>query len=226
MADLSDLNSAQTVKIAGANTSGTETNFVDSTSAGAIHTNLRDANGNELLGTKISALSIPVVVSQDPTYGASAVAFVSAASATDVFTITGSASKTIRVHKIKVSGTTTSGSAIKFTASLVKRSTANTGGTSVTATIAPYDSTQAAATAVVRHYTANPSALGTSVGVLRAESLAVTASGLTGGVIEWDLRESGQSVVLRGTTELLCVNFNAATITGPVFSISIEWSET
>lgn len=60
MADLTDLQAAETVKIAGANTSGSESNFVDSTNAGALHVNLRNNAGTE---TGISTTPIRV----DPT---------------------------------------------------------------------------------------------------------------------------------------------------------------
>lgn len=225
MADLSDLQSAGTTKIIGSDSSGSEQTPIQSTSSGALHNNLRDSSGNELLGIKTSNLSIPIVRSEDQTYVAVATGFVSAASATDVYNIQGSATKVIKISKIKVSGTTTSGSAIKLTVSLIKRSAANTGGTSVVSTNVPYDSTNGAATAVLRHYTANPSALGAAVGTVRSETLAITASGLTGGVLEWNFTDGGQHVILRGTSEFLSINFNGTSITGAVISISVEWSE-
>lgn len=48
MADLSDLQAAQTIKIAGASTSGGESAFVESTNNGGLHTNLRDNSGAEI----------------------------------------------------------------------------------------------------------------------------------------------------------------------------------
>jgi hypothetical protein len=231
VADLNDVQAAGITKIIGADTSGVEQTPVASTSAGALHTNLRDSSGTEIASSTttpdITALGTVVrPLPYEPTsYSATSVAFVSAASATDVFTITGSASKTIRIHKVKVSGTTTSGSAIKITAQLIKRSTLDTGGTSVVATGVAHDSNSPSATAVVRHYTANPTTLGTTVGVLRADTVAFTGSGITGGVIEWNFEDFGQPVVLRGVAQNLAVNFSATTITGPVISISVEWSE-
>lgn len=225
MADLSDIQAASVVKIVGSNSSGVEQTPVQSTANGGIHSNLRDGSGNELLGTKTSALSIPIVRSEDQSYAAAAAAFVSAGSATDIYNVQGSASKTIKISKIKVSGTTTSGSAIKLTVSLIKRSSANTGGTSVVGTPVPYDSSNAVATAVVRHYTANPSAVGTPVGLIRAETLAITRSGLAGGVLEWNFTDGGQPVILRSASEFLSINFNGTSITGSVISISVEWTE-
>ena len=48
MADLTDNQAAQTVKIIGSNSSGVEQTPVNSTTTGAMHTNLRDNLGNEL----------------------------------------------------------------------------------------------------------------------------------------------------------------------------------
>jgi hypothetical protein len=159
------------------------------------------------------------------TYSASASAFVPPASATDVFTIIGSATKTIRIHKIRVTGSTTAGGGIKTTFQLIKRSTLNTAGTRIVSTNTPHDSTNAAATANCGHYTVNPTVLGTSVGTVRSAHVAVTNTGLTGGDIEWNFEALGQPVVLRGVSEVLAINLNGVTIAGPIFSISVEWSE-
>lgn len=157
------------------------------------------------------------------TYSSTVVGLVLAANPTDVFTIIGSASKVVRIHKIRVSGTTTSGSPIKISVNLVKRSTADTAGTSTTPSVVPHDSDNAAGTAVTRAYTANPT-LGTSVGVIRAQSTSVQAAGMTE-AIDWDFEHLGQPLVLRGVAQNLAVNFNGTSITGSVISISIEWSE-
>jgi hypothetical protein len=158
-------------------------------------------------------------------YSATGAAFVPATTATDIFLLSGSNSKTIRVHKVSVSGTTTSGSAIKCTIKLIKRSTANTGGTSVTSTIVPHDSNNATATAVAKHYTANPT-VGTDAGTIRSITNSFQASGITKGSIDFDfVNDGGQPVILRGTGENLAVNLNSTTITGGVVSVSVEWSE-
>jgi hypothetical protein len=65
MADLNELNSTLPVKVVGADASGVEQSFVQSTASGAQHVNLRDAAGNELLGQKTSAGSVPVVLASD-----------------------------------------------------------------------------------------------------------------------------------------------------------------
>jgi len=158
-------------------------------------------------------------------YSASGSAFVPATTATDVYLISGSASKTVRIHKIRISGTTTSGSPIKCTIRLIKRSTANTAGTAVISTIVPHDSTNAAATAVAKHYTANPT-VGASAGDIRAVTNSFQAAGLTVGSIEFNFdNDGGQPVILRGVAENLAVNLNSTTVTGGVLSVSVEWSE-
>lgn len=48
MADLTSKEASQSVKISGANASGEESNYVESTPAGGIHTNLRNSAGTEV----------------------------------------------------------------------------------------------------------------------------------------------------------------------------------
>jgi hypothetical protein len=164
------------------------------------------------------------------TYGATQKSLVPAASATDVFTITGSASKTVYIHKIIVTGNRTAHAHDLIV--LIKRSTANSGGTSSTLTSVSYDSTNAAATAVVRSYTANPT-LGTAVGEIYAKRVSFpvqtpsNAQGNGGSVNPWQwiYSDIGQPIVLRGTSQVLAVNLNAVTIAGGNIQCSIEWSE-
>src|SRR5689334_4986236 len=98
-------------------------------------------------------------------YSAGILSLAPAASATDIFTITGSASKTIRVVEIALIGTQTTAGVVGI--QLVKRSTANSAGTSSAPTVVPHDSASAAGTATVLAYTANPTT-GNLVGVVRA----------------------------------------------------------
>lgn len=172
--------------------------------------------------------SINVSVSQNapnPSYAAGFSGLVPSASATDIVTITGSASKTITVTRVVFTLSTTSGSGVAYNLSLLKRSSANSGGTSTTATTVPYDSNDAAATATVRGYTANPT-VGTLVGTIRNLRTAALTQGSNTNVITFELGTlSSQSIRLRGTGEVLAVNLNGASITGPVVGCSIEWTE-
>ena len=209
MADLTDLQAVQAVKVVGSDSSGVETNAVEAT----ITTPSLTASG----------LVVRPLPFETITYAAVATGFVAAASPTDVFTITGSATKTIRINRIIISGTTTSGSPIKITINLIKRSSANTGGTLVNDLEVPYDSLSPAATANVAHYTANPSALGTSLGTVRSTTTSIQQSGLAE-IIIWDFKDE-RPLILRGTSEILTVNFGGTTVTGPIFSITVEWAE-
>lgn len=67
MADLSEVQASQSVKIAGANPStGVEDNFLEVDSLGKITTKLNDGSGNSItLGQKNFANSVPVVVASD-----------------------------------------------------------------------------------------------------------------------------------------------------------------
>lgn len=159
-------------------------------------------------------------------YSAAATGIVTVANATDVFTITGSATKTVRITTISVSGTTTAGSGASIPLAIIKRSTADSSGTPATSTNVPHDSNNAAATAVVKSYTANPT-LGTAVGTIRSARLEIPAVGGTEQPVTYDFgTRPAQAVVLRGTSEQLCINFGGSvTITTPVISFDVEWTE-
>lgn len=160
--------------------------------------------------------------------------FTPAAAATDMVTIYGSASKTVRVIAFIISTTNTAAGSQQFL--LIKRSAANTTGTYVAGNAVPHDSTDAA-TATVGHYTANPGALGAAVGTMRtarvASPAAVPAS--FAGVVRdagIDLLDFGSNsildkpVVLRGVAQGLVLNFNgAALVAGQTHAYTVIWIE-
>jgi hypothetical protein len=123
-----------------------------------------------------------------------------------------------------VYGTQTTAGAVNIL--LVKRSTANTAGTSTTLTAVPLDSLNSAATATVRSYTANPT-LGTTVGTIYSEKVLVPTTTTLGGelIFSTNLGQFNQDVVVRGTSEVLAVNLNSVTVAGGSFNISIIWTE-
>ena len=157
------------------------------------------------------------------TYSAAIVGLVPAASCTDFYTIKGSASKTVRVTRLEVSGNATGAAAADL--QLIVRSTADTGGTSTTPTAVPHDSASAAATAVVNAYTANPTT-GTTVGTVRAQKLTLPAAPGAPVPIIWDFSiRNEQALVLRGVAQQLCLNLNAGTYAGNSFDVSLAWTE-
>lgn len=161
------------------------------------------------------------------TYTASVTALVTAASATDFLTITGSATNTVEVNRVECSGVATTAATPDIVG--VKRSTADTLGTSTAPTAVPHDSNSAAATAVLAAYTANPT-LGTGVGNLKAEKLALPLAA-TGAAVQrliWLFGQgyAEQPVILRGAAQQFAMNGNAATLgTAAQLDCSITWTE-
>jgi hypothetical protein len=190
----------------------------------AAHVNLRNNEGTEI-GTESNPLRVTPSSPTKTTYSASITALAPAASATDIFEIAGSATKTIKVTRLQISGTAAAAGAYDFV--LLKRSTANSGGTSSAPAVVPHDANDAAGTAVVKAYTANPT-LGTLVGNIRAaKGTVTTAAGAIPNVpTQFNFGErEGKEITLRGTAQVLALNLNAATMTGGSLNIDIEWTE-
>lgn len=145
------------------------------------------------------------------------------AAATDIFQLIGSATTTVEITKVTISGTQTTGAMNNVIFS--KRSTANTGGTSSGATIFPNNSADAAATAVGAIYTANPST-GTPVGDF--EVLSVPFSGVTAttnNIIDRRYGINSKPVILNGVAQAFAIRLNGATLGGGSINISIEFTE-
>jgi hypothetical protein len=149
-----------------------------------------------------------------------------AATATDVFTIYGSATAVVRIQRIEISGlATTAGGMV---AQIIKRSAVNTGGTSTAMTAVPHDSNSAAATATGLGYTANPSGLGASVGAIRNIPLPfpLVANSIPPIAADFGSARGGQSIVLRGVAQGVAINLQGGTVpTGATLQVSFEWTE-
>ncbi len=160
--------------------------------------------------------------------------FTPAATATDIVTIFGSASKTVRVHAFRIGSTNiAAGSQQLF---LLKRSSNNTAGTFVAATPVQADTTDAPATVAVGHYTVNPTILGTSdgtVNIMRVASPAAVPASFAGvqqdvtvDMLDFGANFLKKDVVLNGTAQGLCLNFNgAALVAGQTHVYAICWTE-
>lgn len=144
---------------------------------------------------------------------------------TDVWTIFGSATKTIKILSMTITGTQTTAGSLSVL--IIKRSTANTGGTSSAPAIVPNDSANPAVTATVLSYTANPT-LGNALGRVHAIKLFIpaVASVASNLPVVFDFKSTiSQPVTLRGTAEGLCFNLNGTTVAGNVFNFSVSWTE-
>jgi len=157
------------------------------------------------------------------TYAIAAVGVTPAATPTDVVTVYGSATKTVRIKQVIVNGLATTAGTMDV--SLVKRTAANTAGTSTAPTIAQFDSTDAAATATAAQYSVNPTSVGAGV-ALATKKLNMGVAGSTG-TIEFNFaNRNDKALILRGTAQGLAINFNGGTVpTGGALSYSVEWEE-
>jgi hypothetical protein len=165
-----------------------------------------------------------------PTYMAATGPITPAATPTDIFQIGGSASKIIRVRRIFIDVAQTSDGTNNWF--LIKRSAANSGGTAVNATKIPLDSGDAAATAIVRHYTANPTP-GAAVGNLLVRRVGSPSAGSGGyvpngiGLVIDFVKDFGRPIVLRGVAESIVWNFNGAAVpAGMTVQCGGVWTET
>lgn len=162
------------------------------------------------------------------TYAASWAAFTPAATPTNILSITGSATKTIRILRIGISATQTTAGIINV--QLNKLSSALTGGTPVAPTgIVPFDSASPAATATPRTYSANTTGGGAVVGFIKNVKLTVPVVAVLGAAQNeyvFDFTKNySQDVVIRGTSEVVSLTLLGVTLTGGSISIWVEWTE-
>ena len=174
-------------------------------------------------GQLLTSVAAPQVAS----YSAAALSVTMALTATDVFCISGSATKTVAIKAMQLTAIATAATTTDLL--ITKRSALNTGGTSVADTAVPMDSNNAAATATVYHYTANPAALGTAVGNVHADkySFAAATGAPSNTLIPYTFTPDifTQPLILRGTAQSACFDMNGITPAGTVFSADIYWTE-
>ena len=176
-------------------------------------------------GLYMDSSGVLCIITTGPTYSAGAASYTGYANPTDFFAIAGSSTKTIKIINIRLSGYATANNNIPI--ALVKRSTANTGGTPTSITKTPWDSTSSAATATLVTYAAAPT-LGTLVGNLCACQVELPAtSGVGGSIVQWNFNHLGGSpLILRGTNEMVTLNaYGVSFPAGTNLNITVEWIE-
>lgn len=168
--------------------------------------------------------SVNSLFNKAQTYRMASGSITAASTPTDVATLCGSATKTIYVKRVSFNGTMTTAGAVDVL--LVKRSTANSGGTSGALTEHPLDSTNGTATAVGVTYTANPTVgTGVTVAVDRV-TINAPATAAANRRAEWNFGDGiNQHLVLRGTAQCLAFNLGGATTSGLTFAVEAEWME-
>jgi len=209
------------------NSDGNQVNILPGNSAVVNITASTWASLYALLG---AAQIVSVVL--NPTYEYTLLAQAPVATPTDFLVIQGSATKTVNVTKLRLSGGATSAAYMPFT--LVRRlSTGGTQGSAVLTAITPglTDINISAATAVVSYVgTANYTTVQTANGVVAAGRLIMPALATGGGDLNtvqfrWS-DNNGQPLKLRGATDYLCINFGGTAVpAGGVIDAVVETYE-
>jgi hypothetical protein len=147
-----------------------------------------------------------------------------ASSTTDNWRISGNASNTVIVTKLTATCTETTAGQVSV--QLIKRSTAESGGTAASVTAVPVDSNKAAASSAVNSYTGTGPTVGTPVGDIDDAQFGCMASGTASpNDIYIPATSPGAPIaVLRGTAEGIALNFGGA-LTGGNITVFVEWEE-
>ena len=184
----------------------------------------RDANGN-LIAAPVDGAKA--------TYSFARSTFAIVATPTDVAILNGAANKTVRITHIEIDALCTAATASALEIQLIKRSTANTGGTSTgSPTPVAHDSNDPGGLSTLTCYTANPTT-GTSAGIVRDGKLVPVLSPYTAtdfphhDKLIWDFgNRPGKGLVLNSAAEGYAINLAGATIpAGLTMGISIEVTE-
>lgn len=160
------------------------------------------------------------------TYSVQVSAVTPAALATDILSLVGSATKTVRINRVQITADATAAAVLDFY--VFKRTVADTGGTATQPAICKLDSADPAPTAVANLYSANP-VVGAGV-LLASDHYALPAAGTptypaTLWVADFGTRNDKQ-IVLRGVGESLGVGCNGGTIpAGTSVHARIEFTE-
>jgi hypothetical protein len=145
------------------------------------------------------------------------------------FVVSGSATTIVKVRRIRVSGSTLTAVGY-FAINVVRYSTATTGGTSTTLVNVQNDTTDPAATAVVKAYTAVPTD-GNLVGVVASwRSLWQATSAAAAGQTQDHLFTFGEAsntrgLVLRGTAQEIALRFPVVLASAGTLAVDVEWTE-
>lgn len=192
--------------------------------------NYSDSSGGPHSSQGVFLLGPAGNMPNDQTYSISIASYAAYATPTDLFCLSGSATKTVRIVNGTFAAQSTAAALQTFT--LIKRSTADTGGTSTTPTPIPYDSANAAASAVIKLYSAAPTVgtpVGTVAAIVTASSTLTTAPAinlLSTFVPNTNLTSIHSALILRGVAEQLCVNYGGGALTaGFSGNFTLVWTE-
>lgn len=183
----------------------------------------------DMSGLGLTAGGGPYVTGSDneperATFGAGIIGLSLGATPTDIVTIAGAAGKVIRVKSLIFNGN--SATLAAYPIALIRRSTANTGGTSSVVVGRAHDTLDGASAATLTTYTANATALGTAVGTLHTgRVIAATASNLDRLILQYSW-QNDKSIVLRGASDILAINMQGVTLSAATtMDVDLMWTE-
>lgn len=143
-------------------------------------------------------------------------------STTDIAVMPGNATNTVLVNRIIFSCTQTTAGIVNV--EIIKRSTADSGGTSAGITALPDDANYAAAVSAPLSYTGTGPTVGTPIADADNYQLGCNAAA-TAGANDIYILNLPKPIVLRGTAQQLAINLGGA-ITGGNGTVTFEWIET
>jgi len=146
-----------------------------------------------------------------------------ASSTTDNAVMPGNATNTVLLTAIKITCTQTTAGVISV--EILKRSTADTAGTSAAMTAVPDDSNYSAAVSAPLSYTGTGPTVGTPVGDVDNGQVGCLAPGTAGANDIYILNRRQKPIVLRGTAQQVAVNVGNAALTGGNLTVTFEWME-
>lgn len=149
-----------------------------------------------------------------------------ATNATDIVTLTAAPSVVAKILEASVL-VFAGGSAAYVDVSIVKRSAANSGGTSGSVTPTPMKTDNPAAAVAVASYTVNPDSLGASLGIIQTKKIAAPTSVTPVVTVPAQFKfgdDSGQALTIEGS-EVAAINLNAAVPASSSADVFVRWTE-
>lgn len=182
----------------------------------------------------VPASGLITSILRNPSYTATAVGLVPAASATDIFCISPGTTRNISIRRITIAGT--AGTAITTPFLVYRRVSLDTGGTPATGIALPVPVPNypgdPASTATLTAYTANPTIVDSSPSLMNAMLVDLPVTTAAGGNITasatWgtavDFFHRGLDLQ-KNTTQQICVNLNGVSVSSGVLAITMDWQE-
>jgi hypothetical protein len=147
-----------------------------------------------------------------------------ASSTTDNAVMPGNASNTVLLTAIRLTCTQTTAGNINV--EIIKRSAADTSGTSAAMIAVPDDSNYSAATSAPLSYTGTGPSAGAAVGDIDNAQIGCMAPATATPNDIYLLNRRQKPIVLRGTSQQVAVNIGNAALSGGNLTVTFEWIET